>query len=74
MSLPEMNMRIRNFLRLVPLAAACVVFHAVPASAQDAAGTAWKTTHAAASGTRRRKLRIRMFISGRDIRDRKSVV
>ena len=29
-------MRIRNFLRLVPLAAACVVFHAVPASAQDA--------------------------------------
>ena len=30
-------MRIRNFLRLVPLAAACVVFHAVPASAQDAA-------------------------------------
>jgi hemoglobin len=37
MSLPEMNMRIRNFLRLVPLAAACVVFHAVPASAQDAA-------------------------------------
>lgn len=30
-------MRIRNFLRLVPLAAACVVFQAVPASAQDAA-------------------------------------
>lgn len=29
-------MRIRNVLRLLPLAAACVVFHVAPVSAQDA--------------------------------------
>lgn len=29
-------MRIRNVLRLLPLAAACVVFHAAPVSARDA--------------------------------------
>lgn len=29
-------MRIRNVLRLLPLVAACVVFHAVPVSARDA--------------------------------------